>query len=168
MKALIVAVLLSTTVASAAPSPLQTWTNNSSSVQAVLWDALYAAYENDQNSPYQPMGFIKKAPGTLLVRDERAALQCESRQRGMAAVQSYRCTVEGDLSRTTSSSSSPQAVLYNALALLAEQQKSAPAYLRTVVRRRGTLTVKDEHTTVVCRSGQAGMLTVQQYSCEIK
>ena len=72
---------------------ISTWTKNSNSVQAVLFDSLSTALQEDSRSRY-PSKSIKRKNNSLVVSDGITTVTCRSGTRGMAQVQSYACDIK--------------------------------------------------------------------------
>ena len=167
MKTLILFSTILSSISFANVKQLATWTANSNSAQAVIFESLQTAATLDAQSRF-PSGVIVRKQNALVVETQSAILSCEAKTLGMAMVISYRCEVKGNISTWTNDAGSVQAVLFDALetALSEDEQSRYPS--KTIVRKNGSLVVDDGTTVVICQSGTKGVAQVQNYACLIK
>lgn len=72
---------------------ISSWTNDASSVQAVLYEALATALNEDEQSRY-PSKVIVRKNSALVVDDGTSAVSCEAGTKGVAQVQNYACVIK--------------------------------------------------------------------------
>ena len=167
MKSLILSSLILSSISFANVKQLATWTQDASSVQAVLYETLQTAATLDAQSRY-PTGVIVRKQNTLVIETQTASLSCESKTLGMAMVISYRCNLQGNISTWTNDAGSVQAVLFDALETALSEDENSRYPSKMIVRKNGSLIVEDTATTLTCQSGTKGAAQVQNYACFIK
>ncbi len=70
------------------------WTNNSESVQAVLYEAMETFLNKDKESGI-PKRLVRRKAGTLVIQDSTTSLTCRAGSRGrLQAVQFYSCVIK--------------------------------------------------------------------------
>ncbi len=70
------------------------WTNNSESVQAVLYEAM-ETYLNEDKESGIPKRFVRRKAGALVIQDSTTSFTCRAGSRGrLQAVQFYSCVIK--------------------------------------------------------------------------
>lgn len=70
------------------------WTNNSESVQAVLYEAMETFLDKDKESG-SPKRLVRRKAGELVIQDSTTSLTCRAGSRGrLQAVQFYSCVIK--------------------------------------------------------------------------